>query len=68
MRALFCRDIEGIVWKNFKKIEFTNNSLKIMREYPQGLNKANKKDLVHLKVLEVNQKQKNARKIFDKQN
>lgn len=29
-----------------------------MMEKPQGLNNASKKDLVHLKVLEVNQKQK----------
>lgn len=68
MRTLFCRDTEGIVWKNFKKIGVHNNSLKIMREKPQGLNKANKKDLVRLKVLEVNQKQKDDRKIFYKQN
>lgn len=37
-----------------------------MRGEPQGLNKANKNDLIHLKVLEVNQK--DDRKIFDKQN
>lgn len=38
-----------------------------MTEKPQGLNKASKKDLAHLKVLEVSQKQKDDRKIFDKQ-
>lgn len=39
-----------------------------MREKSQGLKKANKKYLVHLKVLEVNGKQKDDRKIFDEQN
>lgn len=38
-----------------------------MRENPQSLNKANTKDLGYLKVLEVNQKQKDDRKIFYKQ-
>lgn len=53
--------------KGLKKDRVHNNSLKIMRK-KQGLNKANKKDLVHLKVLEVNQKQKDDRKISEKQN
>lgn len=39
-----------------------------MREKCQGLKKANKKYLVHLKVLEVNQNQKDDRKVFDEQN
>lgn len=54
--------------KGLKKDRVHNNSLKIMRKKHQGLNKANKKDWVHLKVLEVNQKQKDDRKTSEKQN
>lgn len=65
-KTLFCRGVEGLM-KGLQKDRVHNSSLKIMRENPQGLNKANTKDLVYLKVLEV-QKQKDDRKIFYKQN
>lgn len=54
--------------KGLLKDRVHNSKVKIMREKPHGLNKANTKDLVYLKVLEVNQKQKDDRKIFYKQN